>query len=113
MDKKTSFSVLPIDSTWPVDGVNAISTKGIKHTKPAAYLAELIMIQRDPSLAGTDRFWKDKALAKSYSGFVIQISKRLKYCDFKHLHNAIIRNNLTHFNDQADELIAAEIVKEV
>lgn len=109
MDDSESLSILPIDSSWPQDGVTSLSTKEIVHARPEQYLAELILVNRDRQLLEIPRFWRLSKYKDSYLGFVMQIVQRLKYCDFKHIHNVIVKHKLTDFKEGADELIVKEI----
>jgi hypothetical protein len=105
-----NISTLPLTADWPEEGVKSVSSP-IYHKKPSQFLAELMMIHRDPVLQNKPFFWRD--CQRSYMGFLVAIDKRLNGgVSFKILHNTIVKYKLTSLNSEADLLIANEILNE-
>jgi hypothetical protein len=100
--------MLPLNSEWPKDGVKSITTD-IIHKKASAYLAEIMMLNKIPDLKEYPFFWRVKEYQNSYSGYVINLEKRIKTCGFGPIHNAIVKNNLSVFDEHMDECIIKEI----
>jgi hypothetical protein len=101
--------MLSLDSEWPNDGVRSISTPDIVHKKPSAYLAEVMFLNKTPGLKEYPYFWRVKEHQNSYSGYIINLEKRLNTCGFKPLHNAIVKHKLSSFDPNTDECIVKEI----
>lgn len=105
-DKRTT---LQINSDWPSNGVKSLSNNNI-HKLPAQYLAELIMVNGDSSLLEEGAFWNKNPYKKRYTSLMVHLQRRLKYCDFKYIHNVIVKYKLTTFGTkEIDELITKEI----
>jgi hypothetical protein len=108
-----NLSRLPLNASWPEEGVQSLSAEEIVHKRPEAYLAELMLVLREPDLLKVHKCWSFGKYKESYVGFIMQLAERLKYCEFKILHNAIVKNKLTSFKDNFDELIIEEIKKAI
>lgn len=99
-----------INDDWPKDGVKSI-TSDVIHKRPEAYLAERLMVNREPLLQFSPRFWQDGKYKESFKGFLIRISQCIKYAGFKPVHKAIVENNLTDVSQKTIEIITEEILK--
>ena len=88
--------------------MNSISTN-IVHENQGAYLAELLMVNENPSLANTPYFWQSPNYRARFLNRVFSVNKRLPYAGFDILEKVIIKNKLTQLNKDADLLIANEI----
>jgi hypothetical protein len=99
---------LSINTDWPKEGVKSISSE-IIHQRPEQYLAELVMIHRQPSLMDHHFFWRDMKYKKSYMGFILELKTYLQGCDFKTLHNVIVKNKISSIKDITTELVTKEI----
>lgn len=97
------------DDDWPENGVESNVCEVI-HLRPEQYLAEVVMIHRDSRVAKIPSFWCLDEYKTTYGGFLLQIKKRLDYCEFKCLHRVILDNKLASFQGNVDDLIAEEII---
>jgi len=100
--------MLPIDSDFPKEGVKSETSPSI-HKLPAQYLAEIIMLFKYEQLKEVTYFWREPQYRMEYTGNVMRLQSRLKYCDFKYVNNAIVKNKLTSTSMPMDALIIEEL----
>lgn len=111
--KQIIKSYIEIDGSWPKDGVTSLSSSNVIHKRPEQYLAELMLLIKEPNLIDVKKFWTLNKYKENYIGLIVQISQRLKYCDFKVLHNAIVKHSLIDFKERSETLIFEEIKKTI
>src|SRR5574338_38091 len=92
--QQSIISIVPLNSNWPKKGVQSITDPYVRHRSPTQYLAELLMIHREPTLLSIPGFWRMEEYRKSYAHFCIKVKQFLNYCEFRNLHNAIVKNRL-------------------
>ena len=101
---------LSLNNDWPKEGVKSITSNTI-HKRPEAYLAERLMVNREPLLMYSPLFWQQDKYKESFKGFLIRLNQCIKYAGFKPVHKAIVENNLKDLSPKTMDIIKEEILK--
>lgn len=99
---------ISVDEDWPVGGVRSITSPGVVHKTPGAYLTELIMIYRNPDKVGPF-FWNTGELKGTYGHLMVRMNVVLKSnISFKAIHRAIVKHKINTVSNSTKQLFLEE-----
>ncbi len=81
------------------------------HRRPEQYIAEMLMVNKNPVFKEMPAFWRNKENKESYMGFVLNCRRHIREVGFDPIFNAIKKHNLTDLKEQSVQLIIEELLK--